>query len=402
MNYAKIVPPDSFIGQYLQAASVLETPQSYDFWGAMWVLGTCCGRDVFVPRPMAPVYMNWYIMFVAESGVTRKSTAVRMARTTAGHMVNDFVEGRATPEYLESVLVRQPHMPIAVNELVTFLGRESYIIELPALLTDLFDCPETRGGGGTMTRGERMIHNPYVTFISASTPSWLCNSVNPTVVEGGFTSRCLFVHEERPKKRVAWPQGMVVTHVTQTLRETVRNAQKLRTIQLHDGGMRKFSNWYNRRDTSSLEPFVASFNSREDGHVLRAAACLAINDGSYAIESRHILNASRVIQAAKVGAIHIFQDSRKVIKAAQGIDKVIAALIEAGSIGITRNRLYLAARYYIHKEDFEMLMELMMEMGMVNGFVEHTGKRGKKATRYIRTDRITSKTKLEQIRDAFT
>ena len=123
MNLARIVPDNSFIGQYMNVMSDSETSQTYDFWSAVWALGTVCDRSVYVPRPRAPVHMNWYIMLVAESGVTRKSTAVRMARDVVTHVigVDSMIEGKCTPEYLFHHLTQHPHCPIAVSELATFI-----------------------------------------------------------------------------------------------------------------------------------------------------------------------------------------------------------------------------------------------------------------------------------------
>ena len=56
--------------------SYVETAESYDFWCAVWAIGDACGRRVYVDRPNIPVYLNWYIILAAESGSTRKSTAI--------------------------------------------------------------------------------------------------------------------------------------------------------------------------------------------------------------------------------------------------------------------------------------------------------------------------------------
>jgi hypothetical protein len=404
MNYAKLVPPDTFIGRYLAAASVLETSQSYDFWCALWALGSCVGRSVYVPRPHAPVFLNWYVMLVAESGVTRKSTAVRLARDiVSGFLgVEQMVEGRCTPEYLFELLTRHPHTAIAVSELVTFLGRESYVIELPALLTDLYDCPPERRGG-SVTRGERIISNAFVTFVTASTPSWLQTSVNPTVVEGGFTSRCLFVHDEQPKQKVAWPSDHVnIDDTASVLRDTVKLARDVQKIELMPAAMKRFESWYRQRDTSSIVPFVSSFNSREDAHVLRAAACLAVNDGTMAIDVRHINAAVKLIAAVKAGAINIFQDGGTVIKTAQGIDRITKLLIEAGPLGIPHTRLYAAVRYYMQRDDFHIAMELMHETGMVHAVIDNRAGGGRKGMRYLPADGLRSRVKMDALRQSFT
>ena len=77
--YDKIVPKDSFIGRYLDMMADIETPKMYDFWSAVWILSSLIGRSCVIDRPSIPLFMNFYIIFMAESGICRKSTAVNTA-----------------------------------------------------------------------------------------------------------------------------------------------------------------------------------------------------------------------------------------------------------------------------------------------------------------------------------
>ena len=404
MNFNKIAPPDTFIGRYMAAFDAVETAASYDFWSACWLLGTMCGRGVRVPRPHAPIYMNWYVMLVAESGVTRKSTAIRAARDllTRVKPVEHLIEGKCTPEYVFQHVARHPHCPIVVSELVTFLGRESYIIDLPALLTDLYDCPKEKRGG-SITRGEQVIQDAYVTFLTASTPSWLRTSVNPTVVEGGFTSRCLFIHDERPKKKIAWPsersfdeQGLA----TSLIRASTL-AQQVGSIEMMPSGMRRFETWYKQRDTSSIVPFIASFNAREDGHVLRMAATLAVNDGTLAIERRHIDHAIKLITHVKAGAVKVFSDTGSAIKVAQGIDRMVQLLIEAGPIGIPHTRLYTTVRYYVTADEFTIIIATMHELHMLIKMVPERQGGGPRGVRYAVGPNMMNNKAMEELMHTF-
>lgn len=217
LNYKDIVPRNTFIGQYMDYMSSVETAYDYDFWCAVWLMSLALGRDVIVARPRAKVYMNWYIILVAESGVTRKSTGVRAAQRIALSFIErspseiSLIQNKSTPEGLELLLQRMSnehgyaHAAISIDEMVRFLGRERYAMELPGLLTDLYDAPEFRTGGGTVSRGPVVLRNVYLSFISASTPSWLGRAINPDIIEGGFTSRTVFVCSEKRKRKVSWP-----------------------------------------------------------------------------------------------------------------------------------------------------------------------------------------------------
>lgn len=397
----KYIPSDSFIGKYMQMASALETSQSYDFWSACWVLGTCVGRGVYVPRPHAPVYLNWYCMLVAESGVTRKSTAVRMARDIVSHHigVDHMVEGKSTPTYLFERLSRTPHLAVNVSELVTFLGKETYMIDLPALLTDLYDCPEQRQAGSS-TKGAMVIDKPYLTFLSASTPSWLLGAVNPSVIEGGFTSRCMFILDEAPKRRISWPEDVHGKEdVYDTLAETVRRAQAVATIDLLPAARRRFDTWYRQRDIHTDSAFLASFLAREDSHVLRMAATLAINDDTLAIDRKHIDQAIKLIAQAKASGLTIFTGGGAVIKLANGIDRIIKMLVEAGGTGVGHTPMYAGCRHFMSSNDFKVVVDYMHELNMLAVAIENRPGGGRKGVRYFRTPDTVSKDAYRMLRD---
>lgn len=79
VNLKGVVPEGSFISNYLAYTADNETPLYYDFWCAIWCLSSSVGRSTVVARPRAPVFLNHYIVLIAESATTRKSTAVRLA-----------------------------------------------------------------------------------------------------------------------------------------------------------------------------------------------------------------------------------------------------------------------------------------------------------------------------------
>ena len=159
MNYKKLVPEDSFIGQYLEYMSVVETAEAYDFWCALWAIGVESGRVVYVDRPNSPVYLNWYIILAAESGTTRKSTAVSAITRLLSRDGSMLLTGKTSPESLELMLhersrqCKESAITFSVSELVTILGREGYMSAMPGLLTDLYDSPKLRTSPGTLKTG---------------------------------------------------------------------------------------------------------------------------------------------------------------------------------------------------------------------------------------------------------
>ena len=396
MNYSKIAPPDTFIGQYLKYMSVLETPVAYDFWSAMWALSVGVGRGVYVARPHAPVYLNWYIILTAESGITRKSTAVEHASHFVEVAGYDVITGKTVPEELMRTLHEDTKATgeavahIAVPELVTIMGRESYMKTMPGLLTDLHECPESRRSPGSGSGGEIRLSKVYVTFFSASTPTWLVSAINPAVLEGGFGSRVLIIAGHKAKASIAWPDEARSTCPFIEYGKAIRAAKKIEMIEMSKGGLKTFKNWYKHRPLHA-DAFRSSFESREDGHVLRVAALLAVNDGTLQIQDRHVKIGYKIIADVKAGAAQLFGvDYSPGARFADGIDKIRQVMLDCGMDGITHTKLYIKCRWKLDRDEFSLLVRLMHECGMLKIF--DSGKKGRfyRATKAMEGSGLTS------------
>lgn len=412
LNYRKLVPDDTLIAQYMDYMDETETAVAYDFFTATWLLGLACGRDIYVDRPRAPVFLNMYCILVADSGVTRKSSAVGVARKFAGDLIQDdpritLIDSKTTPERLDEILQSNTdnagsgRAAIIISELAVFLGTEKYTAAMPAMLTDLYDCPEHRMAGGGVSRRAKPASRVFVSLLSASTPAWLLRSVNPNVVEGGFTSRCLFVVSDAPKRKIAWPAArssdsdVYGTQILHKLRHVRDKAKEYKTITISEGGLAAFTQWYNKRKPS-LDGFSASFDSREDGHILRMAALLAVNDDSWIIHRQHITTAIRIVGTVKLDAARLFSNTEQASKWLTAIVAARDALITAGLDGITKSHLYLKVRGTIDSQEFHALLDVMHECLLIQRF-ERMGSVGRPAEIIRGTKLLTGKKVVEDL-----
>ena len=397
--YSKYAGKKTFIGRYMDLHSEGESPESYDFWSAIWVLSSALGRDVFIERPNAPIYMNQYIILVANSGVTRKSTAVNFAHKVLRDVMPEgaaILSSRSSAEGIELMLVRlseqygRAHLAISISELATFVGKEPYTKNIPALLTDLYDCPSHRANI-TIARGDTHSKNVYPTFLSASTPAWLQSSINPDVVAGGFTSRVLFILEDRRKQRVAWSKkgdrSRDYDLMLGNLRKVLATANHIGSIVLSKGAMRKYVNWYQHKSESTT-PFLASFESREDSHMLRLAALLSISEGAKEIQTNHVTDAIRLIKDIKHTSASMFEGGLAPDARTLGVNALIEALTIAGQVGVKREDITKITRRYLDTKDTTHLLDIMHELEMVSKFASHLSTRGRRPTIWRGTQRL--------------
>lgn len=383
------VPADSFMGRYLSYMQSQETALAFDWWCSLWCISAACARATYVDRPRAPVFLNMFTVLVGDSGIARKTTSVAMAARLTRSVISQYadltmLDAKLTPEKLDELLHNQTvqhgnaQLCIAVPELAVFMGTERYIAHMPTLLTDLYDCPAARDGGGTISRGAVVQRDVWVHFLSASTPAWLLKTVNPNVVEGGFTSRCYFVIANQPKQRIAWPVDPDIHMYQDMCEDLTMIATEARTrppIQLAEDALAYFVKWYASR-THALDPYKQSFEAREDAHVLRVAALLCINDGTWEIHTEHLLYAIKALTEIKENSGRIFETAEARSKYAAALDIMRMQLLSTGMDPIPRARLYLKLRNRLDNQEFHALLDVLNDLGAIQRFDLHN-KRGR-------------------------
>lgn len=385
-DWKRIAGEDTYLSRYLAACDGMETAIAYDFMGGLWVLSSVVGRNIVIPRPASHVWLNLFVILSAESGITRKSTAVRFAtkmlHATCNKSVN-IIQDKLSPGALQhrmaqsSRRIKRAHVALSFSELAAALGRGAGISGMPALLTDMYDCPDLHEGGGT--KGEIYnIRNVYLTFLSASTPSWLRRAVNPDIIEGGFTSRCMFVRSEKPKRLIAWGCNMtqserrVLTEQVETDLMQARRSTVLH-LDLTESAHGIFSKWYLARRSHS-DPFRASFASREADHVLKIAGLLAISRDrrSPNITAHDVQNAIVIVTWIREDAAMLFdKDDEHAIarpKELDGIDKLRDLLINAGTLGLPQSAISKRLARYLSGVQITDVLAVMHELQMVQRF----------------------------------
>lgn len=371
--------------KYMQAQ---ETPAIYDFMCACWALSIAIGRDCYVARPKAPVRFNMYIILSSDSGVTRKSTSVRVATNIVRDLLTStdskllLIESKITTGQLHIELFNATkkhgyaHVAISASELAAVLSRAGGLSGLPALLTDLYDCPDVRIGGGTvMMGGGYNLKNVYASFIAGSTPSWLMRAVTPAIIEGGFTSRCYFIDGSSRKRSVAWPEERDDSNERQglvdKLREIAGRARDIRAIDASNSAISSFTHWYNSRALHK-DPYRESFEAREDAHVLRFAGLLSINDNRWYISVADIKTAITIVSRIKQDGMRLFSGTTVEKKDIRLVEKVRAHLIASRQTGSNQSEILRAMRPNYKSEQVRSVLSVMHELDLTQKFTVET------------------------------
>jgi hypothetical protein len=310
----------------------------------------------------------------------------------------DVIQNKTTPEKLWSLMANRSgqhgrsHIVLNISEMVTFFGREGYSMGMPVMLTDLYDCPNKREGGGSINYGTLPLINPFITFLAGSTPSWLARAINPDVIEGGFTSRVIFVNSDARKKLIFWPDELQRPNI-QAAKEYLNairdHAIQLQRITLTDEAKAFLTKWYGTR-TFNSDTYSRSFESREDSHVLRLAGTIALSKLGTRIGLSEVELALYAISRAKKSGRAIFKSAVSNLKLANGLDKIREVLLKRGLYGINNKELHLRVRYLLGTMDYNGVMGILVDTGAVKTY-QVANRRGDKSTRFTRFYIATTK-----------
>lgn len=404
MRLSSFIKPDSFIGRYCSFMQEMETPTSYDLWAAMWLLSNAVGRDCYVNRPRVPVRFNLYIILCADSGITRKSTSISYPSRIIHHLHRPGllrIDSKIYPAKLladaaeVSASYDRCHIAFSISELTSVLSKTGYMRDMPVILTDLYDSPTTRAGGGSLSLGKGELRNVYVTFLAATAPRWLATRANSDIIEGGFTSRTLFIHEEARKRKISWPKdGQVsdedfIKERGDELNEIADRARRVGRVELKPEAIRAYSSWYDRRSEGD-DAFERSFASREADHVLRVAGLLSVNDGHWIISDFHVKRAIKIVRRIRDTAGNLFKTlystnvgSLPSDNLVSGTERIKEFLVSQG-VNATPHSVLLRKAQPIKSPVVAKILDAMEDRKMVRRIVQRGGK-GRPSTYWLGT-----------------
>jgi len=251
-----------WLDAYLEYTSRTEPPTSYHTWVGISTLAGALQRRVHLKWGLEVIYPNLYIILVGASGKTRKGTALAIGKdllqnTSGIVMASESITKEALIRLMKSSVQnyllpsREVRFHCSVTcmseELSVFLGQGD--IKFLASLTDWYDSKdswtyETKNSGTDAIKG--MCFN----FLGATAPDWLQSMLPQEAVGGGFTSRVIFVVEERKKQTV--PEHILSprevqlgTALTSDLERIVHLSGE---IKFSPEGKQSYIDWYTEED----------------------------------------------------------------------------------------------------------------------------------------------------------
>ena len=207
---------DDWLTSHLEYTENSESPLSYHTWAGVSCLAATLQRRVYMNWE-TQIFPNQYIMLIGPSGRSRKGHALEVARDYLDETNIILMAENPTPEafikdmhnaenqFLDETTgnwVYQSPVTSIVEELAVMLGQQN--VNFLSFLTNWYDS-RYKWVRRTKHQGTDTVLGVCLNILGSSAPDWLPGILTREAVSGGFTSRCIFIVEERKRKTVLDP-----------------------------------------------------------------------------------------------------------------------------------------------------------------------------------------------------
>lgn len=283
-----------FFKSYLKFTAGHEGSQRFHLWTAISIVAASLERKVWMDRGYYTLFPNLYIFLIGKSGLVKKSTTTGIGVNLLRKLSDvKMMSERLTPASLISQLhksqktfsidgeeVQQSPLYAYASELSVFMQEVAGSIS--ELLTTFYDCipndPKQPWVYDTKSQGKEEIYGPCLNILGASTKAWLKKAIPSSEMEGGFSSRIIFVVENQiPKNFVAWPKlSPELIRMRGHLEETLAHIHELSgEVKVTPAAMDAFEEFYlfHMRNVvpACADPRMAGYMGRKGDLVLKLA-----------------------------------------------------------------------------------------------------------------------------------
>lgn len=328
---------NAFINTYLEYIEETESPRLFHIWSALSGISACLGRRVHLDFGIAPIFANQFVVLVGPPAV-RKNTAInimqRLLKEATGirfapddtggkrqglitaiqgevqdenaDVANILLNGKGSTaeELMEEfgamkvkIDSRDEHYLYAVaTEFASFTGMNE--LNMITFLNKLWDGEDYRY---QLKKENFVLANPLLGLLGASTPSNIADSLPPSSIGQGFTSRIIFVYANEKHKSIPRPAKLPARH-----------EKYIKELYGHlyynfDGQMRETPeateaiNANYEKSSKLNDPRFVYYQDRRQQHLIKLAITLAASRCSNEITHDDIQDADIILCHTEVG-----------------------------------------------------------------------------------------------------
>ena len=320
-----------WLASYLEYTSPQESPTQFHFWTGVSTIASALRRKVFFDMEFFKWTPNFYIVLVAPSGISTKSTTASIGMSLLQEIPGVhfgpssltwqslFPVLNAAQELVDTVgdglLTPQSCLTFFSSELGTLINPKDADQSMLNWLIELWDGKDFPIERYTKKEGSIKVQNPWVNIIAGTTPNWVAANMPRTAVGGGFTSRCLFIYEDTKRKLVAYPKLQMKLANAQLRKDLIADLQAIGELKgefaITEQAVRYGVQWYEENyEHIRNDPLFSEFDgyaARKQGHVHKLAMVLcAAERDNLCLEAEHLQRAVELVDALEPNMHKVF------------------------------------------------------------------------------------------------
>lgn len=363
----------NWIKSYLIYTAESESPEEYHKWVAISAIAGAMRRKSYFDMGYFLLYPNMYVILVGPAGRCKKSTAMRIGRSMLSAVPGiNFTTDSVTRERLIQDLTQafadgHSSMTAYSSEFASLLTSSG--MDMVVFLTDIFDSP-TEWAHKTKTGGTNKIKAPYLNLIGATTPDWIAKAMPLDTVGIGLTSRIIFVYQDTPRVRPAFPK---LSPEQEAMKELlVADLTSMSNItgeyRLSPEAKAKYEEWYQARiehPNITGDPRLNGYYERKPMHLLKLCMIVAASfRDEPLIQESDFDGALSLFDEVEGRMVKVFANVGKNPLAVDYVD--IAGTVAAHPAGIGFGDLMIKYKHTVDKEQLAAIMDTLTVMGIVS------------------------------------
>lgn len=324
----------SFLRDYEITTRNNEVPKTYHLFSALVTLSTLVSSRVWMDCGIFIARPNLYVVLTGEPGI-KKNTALYVARRLINEIDDkiplsgecqskeDLVRSmtgharvcelpddiKVPPRFhpLNDARTKFSYCPMSVMvpELGEFLGIGAG--RMIDFLTAIFDVEDYKHS--TIKRGDEIVVMPYLTVLSATVPDWITSRLKDDVITGGFSSRTIFVYEDRPPKRIAFPE--IDKEMEDAWDRLVAHGKQLLQVKgpftWGAGTKEYYAHWYENLPMPE-DVMLRGWYNRKGLHALKVSMLISLSEGfDRVIEINHLQMAIELLDITERNLPKVFR-----------------------------------------------------------------------------------------------
>lgn len=377
----------NWLDSYLEYTENSESPISYHTWAGLSVVAGALQRRVYLKWGLGQViYPNLYIVLIGPSGRTRKGVALGIAKdflkqvpgvtvvpeSSSGRQAMILAMKRAAKNFqdpTDGIIKFHCSVTAFSEELSVFLGQGD--IAYLSNLTDWYDSKDD-WEYETVGRGKDSLQGLCLNLCGGTAPDWIQSMIPQEALGGGFTSRVIFIVEEKKRKLVPeYTLDDAAVELGQKLtRDLERIAQLTGEVRFEDDAKELYKSWY-VTETEKLDngnPAVpdrrfAGYCERRATHLRKLMlVCSACRGDDLLINTADFHKAHALMKAAEVNMGKTFGGLGK----ARASDETEVVMNFIKDMSMTTRKVIMG-RFFrdIDPLTFAQIEQTLLQMGVI-------------------------------------